>query len=90
MSTDPSFDEKHRVVEYLKSGGEIYLVEDKPYPYPHKAILMLGDERQEISFNAFASLITRGALKKKGTAFLDGRYAEVFIGNGAIDTAVES
>ena len=90
MSTDPTFDEKSRVVEYLKSGWEICLIEDKPYPYPHKTILILGQERQEISYNAFSALIAQGALKAKGTTFIDGRYAEVFICNGANDEIVEN
>ncbi len=74
---------------YLKSGWEIYLIEDKPYPAPHKTILILGKERQEISYNTFASLVGRGVLKPKGSTFLDGKYAEVFIGNGEIDEAVD-
>lgn len=85
MSTDPTQDERNRVVKHLKSGGEIYIVEDKPYPYPHKTILVLDNERQEISYNVFATLLAKGALKAKGSSFLDGRYVEVFIGNGAND-----
>ncbi len=85
MLTDPFAQEKRKVIDHLKSGWEIYLIEDKPYPAPHKAVLILGNERQEISYNAFASLAGQGALKPKGSTFLDGRYAEVFIGNGEID-----
>ncbi len=77
--------EKRKVIEHLKSGWEIYLIEDRPYPAPHKAVLILGDERQEISFNTFASLAAQGNLRQKGTTFIDGKYAEVFIGDGEMD-----
>ncbi len=90
MSADPTQNEKNRIVELLKSGGKIYVVEDKPYPYPHMTILVLGNERQEISFNAFAALLAQGALKAKGSSFLDGRYAEVFICNMANDEITEN
>jgi hypothetical protein len=90
LSTDPTQDEKNRVLEHLRSGGEIYVVEDKPYPYPHKTILVLGKERKDISYNAFATLLAQGALQAKGATFLDGRYAEIFICNGANEALTEN
>ncbi len=84
MPSVPSFQEKHTVIEHLKSGWEIYLIEDRPYPAPHKAVLIFGNERKEISFNMFVSLAAQGTLRQKGSTFIDGKYAEVFISNGEI------
>ncbi len=85
MPTVPFYQEKRKVIEDLKSGWEIYLIEDRPYPAPHKAVLILGNERQEISFNTFASLAAQGTLKQKGSTFIDGKHADVFIGTEDID-----
>ncbi len=90
MSSNPTQEEKNRVIELLNSGGKIYLVEDKPYPYPHRTILVLGNERQEISYNTFAMLLTQGALKAKGSTFLDGKSAEMFICSRANDEIPEN
>ncbi len=90
MSVDPSQEEKNRIVEHLTSGGKIYVVEDKPYPYPHRTILVLGNERQEISYNTFAVLLAQGVLKAKGSTFLDGRYAEVFICSSTNDETTKN
>jgi hypothetical protein len=78
LNTDPFSREKFSAILRLRLGWEIYLIEDKPYPVPHKTIMIHGKERQDISYNAFASLLSRGVIKPKGTTFIDGKRAEVF------------
>jgi hypothetical protein len=78
LNTDPISQEKIQAIELLKAGWEIYLIEEKPYPVPHRAILIHGNERQDISYNCFASLLARGVIKLNGPTFIDGKPAEVF------------
>jgi hypothetical protein len=85
LNTDPISREKFRAIMRLRLGWEIYLIEDKPYPFPHKTILIHKEERLEMSYNAFASLLARGVIKLKGSTFIDGKPAEVFHCNGTSD-----
>lgn len=78
MGIDPSSVEMQQAIDWLNAGWEVYLIEDKPYPAPHQVVLILDSERQVISYNTFAILLSSGLLQQKGSSFIDGKPAEVY------------
>lgn len=78
MTSDRYSPEVQGAIDRLQAGGRLFLIEEKPYPAPHQAVIILEDERYSISYNDFAFLLTRNIIHFVGPTTLDGFSAEEF------------
>ncbi len=65
-------------IDRLVAGGRLFLVEEKPYPVPHQAVIVLGNERYTISYNDFAFLVAQQIIQSIGTTVFDKFPAEEY------------
>jgi hypothetical protein len=79
VTSDRYSPEVQGAIDHLQAGGRLFLIEEKPYPAPHQAVIIHGDERYSISYNDFAFLLTRNIIHLIGSTTIDGFPAEEFI-----------
>ncbi len=71
--------EVQEAIERLQRGGRLFLVEDKPYPAPHKIVIVLEQERYPVSYNDFAFLVSRQIIQSIGSTSFDTFPAEEYV-----------
>ncbi len=79
MNSDLGSAEVQGAIGRLRAGGRLFLVEEKPYPNPHRVIIVLYNERYPITYNDFVSLVTKHIIQLIGPAVFDTYPAEEYI-----------
>jgi hypothetical protein len=70
--------EVREAIARLQHGGRLFFVEEKPYPAPHKIVIVLEDERYSVSYNDFAFLVSRQVIQSIGSTVFDTFPAEEY------------
>ncbi len=78
MNTRPIAVEKQNIISHLRSGWKLYLIEDRPYPFPHTVMIMRDKESILVSYLAFVSLSQSGQLTPAEKTTIEGKPAQAF------------
>lgn len=65
-------------IDRLRAGGRLLVIEEKPYPSPHKVVVVLGGEQYAISYNDFAFLTIHNIIRYTGATVFAGYPAEEY------------
>jgi hypothetical protein len=76
MDANNVLSELERAMSLLQSGWRIYVIEDKPYPVPHRVVLVKDYRQEEIGYNTFVSLVTQQRIRQIGQTSISGMPAE--------------
>ena len=66
-------------INRLNAGGRLYVIEERPYPYPHTVVVVLDKERYSISFNDFAFMSMQNIIQPTGSTIFEGFPAEEYV-----------
>ncbi len=82
MNTRPIAVEKQNIINYLRSGGRLYLIEDRPDPAPHMVMVIRGKESILVSYSAFVSLNASEQLIPAEKTTINGKPAQAYTYKG--------
>ncbi len=82
MNTRPIAVEKQNIINHLKTGGRLYLIEDRPYPAPHMVMVIHDKESILVSYSAFVSLNASEQLIPTEKTTIEGKPAQAYTYKG--------
>ena len=76
MSVSNQPTELDKALALIEAGWRIYVIEDRPYPVPHRVVLVKDYRQEEIPYNNFVALVAQQRIRQVGHTSISGQPAE--------------
>jgi hypothetical protein len=78
MNPDSTIPELEQALALLQAGWRVLVVEDRPYPSPHKVLFEKDGIQHETSYNIFVMLAAERKIRSSGSTWWEGHSAEIY------------